>query len=240
MNRCYTARFRPKRDRADCTHQVGDERVPELPERDFMYRADGSHYVVSVGSVGQPRDGDPRASFATWDDQKDVLHFHRVEYDVAAARQDILDAGLPARLAGTHLVYEGRRLVLVSRKSGKDIAILVPPDHPRLPGFLGLFREWLERSFEPLRCVRVEVLNGEPTTGAVLQVDVERGVFDVQGVQEIRHGFEPGNTRIRQRFLKHSPLCIAEARRRPSVLKLTPRTVGLGRGLSEPRIFINR
>lgn len=55
-------------------------------------------FIINPGSVGQPRDGDPRASFATWDDERDLLRFHRVEYDVAAARQDILDAGLPEQL----------------------------------------------------------------------------------------------------------------------------------------------
>lgn len=55
-------------------------------------------YIINPGSVGQPRDGDVRASFATWDDQAEVLRFHRVEYDVAGAREDILAAGLPERL----------------------------------------------------------------------------------------------------------------------------------------------
>ncbi|HEY0307173.1 MAG TPA: metallophosphoesterase family protein [Acidobacteriaceae bacterium] len=66
-------------------------------------RMDGSmRYLINPGSVGQPRDYDWRAAFAVYDDPggitADVI-FHRVPYDVAAAQQAILDAGLPERLA---------------------------------------------------------------------------------------------------------------------------------------------
>jgi diadenosine tetraphosphatase ApaH/serine/threonine PP2A family protein phosphatase len=54
----------------------------------------GARYFVSVGSVGQPRDGDPRACFAVYDTETRELEFHRVEYDVAAAARRILDADL--------------------------------------------------------------------------------------------------------------------------------------------------
>jgi len=78
-----------------------------------------------------------------------------------------LRASLPGRLPTTHLVYEGRGLVLVSRKGGKEVDVLVPPDSPRLPEFLGVFRAMVEREFEPLRCVRVETLNGEPAPQSI-------------------------------------------------------------------------
>jgi diadenosine tetraphosphatase ApaH/serine/threonine PP2A family protein phosphatase len=51
-------------------------------------------YLVSVGSVGQPRDDDNRASFATYDTERRVVEFHRVPYDIAAAAQKIFDAPL--------------------------------------------------------------------------------------------------------------------------------------------------
>jgi len=54
--------------------------------------------LVNPGSVGQPRDGDPRAAFAVWDPAERTLAFQRVDYDVEAARQAILDAGLPEYL----------------------------------------------------------------------------------------------------------------------------------------------
>jgi len=51
--------------------------------------------MANPGSVGQPRDGDARASFLVWDLAREHVTFERVEYDVARARQDILDVGLP-------------------------------------------------------------------------------------------------------------------------------------------------
>ena len=55
--------------------------------------------LVNVGSVGQPRDGDWRASYCVWDKDAGTLEIKRVEYDVAKARKKILDAGLPEILA---------------------------------------------------------------------------------------------------------------------------------------------
>jgi diadenosine tetraphosphatase ApaH/serine/threonine PP2A family protein phosphatase len=56
-------------------------------------------YIVNVGSVGQPRDGDPRASFAVYDEGANRVEMYRVEYDIPAAQQHIRDAGLPDVLA---------------------------------------------------------------------------------------------------------------------------------------------
>ncbi|MBT3604040.1 MAG: metallophosphoesterase family protein [Candidatus Latescibacteria bacterium] len=56
-------------------------------------------YLINVGSVGQPRDGDPRASFAIWDQGSGNLHLHRVSYDVLAAQKKIREARLPEFLA---------------------------------------------------------------------------------------------------------------------------------------------
>lgn len=66
----------------------------------------GTVYMINPGSIGQPRDGDPRAGFATYDSESAVVTFHRVPYDIAAAQKDIRDAGLPARLADR--LAEGR------------------------------------------------------------------------------------------------------------------------------------
>ena len=59
---------------------------------------DGRRIVLNPGSVGQPRDGDPRAAFALLDTSSETVTPHRVEYDVEAARQAIIDADLPAEL----------------------------------------------------------------------------------------------------------------------------------------------
>jgi diadenosine tetraphosphatase ApaH/serine/threonine PP2A family protein phosphatase len=63
-------------------------------------------YVINVGSVGQPRDGDPRASYAVYDDAEGVVEIKRVIYDIEAAQAKIIRAGLPAWLAAR--LIEGR------------------------------------------------------------------------------------------------------------------------------------
>ncbi|MEA1996494.1 MAG: metallophosphoesterase family protein [Gemmatimonadota bacterium] len=59
-----------------------------------------ARYIVNVGSVGQPRDSDPRASFAVFDIDNNKITFHRQPYDIAGAKERILDNGLPGVLAG--------------------------------------------------------------------------------------------------------------------------------------------
>jgi predicted phosphodiesterase len=59
----------------------------------------GRRYIVNVGSVGQPRDHDPRASLCVCDLAIGDLRVERVEYDIEAAQTRILDAGLPPVLA---------------------------------------------------------------------------------------------------------------------------------------------
>lgn len=56
-------------------------------------------YIINPGSVGQPRDGDPRSSYMIYDtDQSTVTHF-RISYDIAATQAKIVEAGLPQDLA---------------------------------------------------------------------------------------------------------------------------------------------
>ncbi|MCF8049837.1 MAG: metallophosphoesterase family protein [Desulfobacterales bacterium] len=52
-------------------------------------------YIVNVGSVGQPRDGDNRAKYALWDTENHSLEIRFVEYDIASVVRKILKAGLP-------------------------------------------------------------------------------------------------------------------------------------------------
>ena len=61
--------------------------------------APGARYLVNPGSVGQPRDFDWRAAFALYDSEAREVVYHRVPYDVEAAGQRVLRAGLPERLA---------------------------------------------------------------------------------------------------------------------------------------------
>jgi diadenosine tetraphosphatase ApaH/serine/threonine PP2A family protein phosphatase len=59
----------------------------------------GLKYFINVGSVGQPRDGDPRACYAIFDSDARTVTLRRVEYDVVGAQQAVLAVGLPAYLA---------------------------------------------------------------------------------------------------------------------------------------------
>ena len=61
--------------------------------------AAGIRYLVNPGSVGQPRDGDPRAAYALYDADRPALVLHRVPYPVEAAQRRIRTAGLPPALA---------------------------------------------------------------------------------------------------------------------------------------------
>jgi len=56
-------------------------------------------WLLNPGSVGQPRDGDPRAAWLELDTEDWTARFHRTEYDVTTAAETILVAGLPSQLA---------------------------------------------------------------------------------------------------------------------------------------------
>jgi diadenosine tetraphosphatase ApaH/serine/threonine PP2A family protein phosphatase len=62
-------------------------------------------YLVNPGSVGQPRDGDPRAAYALYSPEEHVVEFHRVAYDIDRAAAKIRAAGLPEFLAAR--LHEG-------------------------------------------------------------------------------------------------------------------------------------
>ncbi len=56
-------------------------------------------YFVNVGSVGQPRDGDPRAAYVVYDEGARTIRLRRVAYPLERTQQKILKAGLPPKLA---------------------------------------------------------------------------------------------------------------------------------------------
>lgn len=60
---------------------------------------ENEHYIINVGSVGQPRDGDPRAAFVVYDATAQRVEIKRVSYDVDKAQAKIREAGLPRMLA---------------------------------------------------------------------------------------------------------------------------------------------
>ena len=69
---------------------VTNTAVPLSPQRQWL---------AVAGAVGQPRDGNPAASFLTYDTAARDLTFHRATYDYEATAQRVRDAGLPDRLA---------------------------------------------------------------------------------------------------------------------------------------------
>ena len=56
-------------------------------------------YIINVGSVGQPRDGNPMASFCIYDTGLQTIELRRVPYNIQEAQRKILEAGLPQNLA---------------------------------------------------------------------------------------------------------------------------------------------
>jgi diadenosine tetraphosphatase ApaH/serine/threonine PP2A family protein phosphatase len=71
---------------------VPDGDVEVVLERDV-------NYLINVGSVGQPRDGDPRAAFGIYNTDGASLTLRRVAYPVQEAQRRIVNAGLPSSLA---------------------------------------------------------------------------------------------------------------------------------------------
>jgi len=59
----------------------------------------GRKYFVNVGSIGQPRDGDPKAKYVIYDMDEGSIELRKLDYDIAGAQKKILAAGLPPRLA---------------------------------------------------------------------------------------------------------------------------------------------
>ena len=58
-----------------------------------------SKYIINVGSVGQPRDGNPMAAYCIYDTDTRVVEVKRATYDIQAAQNKIIKAGLPRSLA---------------------------------------------------------------------------------------------------------------------------------------------
>jgi predicted phosphodiesterase len=60
----------------------------------------GRKYFVNPGSVGQPRDGNPKAAYAIYDLDEQTIELRRVDYDIGETQRKIRDAGLPPRRGG--------------------------------------------------------------------------------------------------------------------------------------------
>ena len=83
----------------------------------------------------------------------------------------------PRREVGTHLVYRGTELVLVSQRSGKALTIAADPDDPLMTQYLAPLRHLLTRAFQPVSRLTVETINDEDA-GKSPFVDALRTAFD--------------------------------------------------------------
>jgi diadenosine tetraphosphatase ApaH/serine/threonine PP2A family protein phosphatase len=77
--------------------QNGSQWTEKLTVGDVQLE-NGHRYVANVGSVGQPRDGDPRAGYAVYDSTAETLRFRRVGYDIQHSQARMQVAGLPTFL----------------------------------------------------------------------------------------------------------------------------------------------
>lgn len=91
-------------------HDSDIEVLPLRPRNSESFSAlhlePGYKYLLNPGSIGQPRDGDPRAAFAIADLERNVVEFWRVPYDIPAVQSRMYDASLPEPLI--HRLMLGR------------------------------------------------------------------------------------------------------------------------------------
>jgi predicted phosphodiesterase len=79
-------------------HAKEDDLTIEVPKAGENYKL-SERAILNPGSVGQPRDRDPRSAYAIFHPEKKGWEAHRVEYDIPKVQSQILEAGLPPRHA---------------------------------------------------------------------------------------------------------------------------------------------
>ena len=98
---------------------------------------------------------------------------------------------LPARRASSHLVFQGSRVVVISRRSGAELEIRVTADHPKLNDYLDFMAVMLTRQFSPRRAITVESINGEPAVASPYRPVLE---------SRFAATHEPAGLKLRRRF----------------------------------------
>lgn len=76
------------------------------PEDGRLNLAVGRRYIINCGSIGQPRDGNPKSAYVIYDTDQELVEFIRIDYDIDGAARRIVDKGLPKYLA--QRLYKGR------------------------------------------------------------------------------------------------------------------------------------
>ena len=105
--------------------------------------------------------------------------------------RDEMEPALPERRTGNHVVFEGERVVVVSRRRGKSLEIRSGVDHPRLGEYLGFLKTALTRDFAPRKLVEVEEINGVPAPESPYRERL-RELFSAS--------VEPGSVTLRRRY----------------------------------------
>jgi predicted phosphodiesterase len=83
-----------------CFFARNGERIKgSLAEGGTVLEIAEGEWLLNPGSVGQPRDGDPRAAYMVLDTDRWTVSFHRIPYPIELAANAIIDAGLPRSLA---------------------------------------------------------------------------------------------------------------------------------------------
>lgn len=91
--------FHTESDRCEDRLEAGDVEATILHEDEAYRLRPAGRHILNPGSVGQPRDGDPRASYAMLDLKEGTFELRRVTYDIAEAQRRTRKAGLPELLA---------------------------------------------------------------------------------------------------------------------------------------------
>jgi diadenosine tetraphosphatase ApaH/serine/threonine PP2A family protein phosphatase len=91
------------------THVAGmfiqeENNALEYREDNFVGIKARNKYIINVGSVGQPRDGNPKAAYCIYDTDKKEVWIKRIGYDIEKTRENIIAAGLPHFLGDRLLV----------------------------------------------------------------------------------------------------------------------------------------
>ncbi len=79
--------------------ETPDGGINESIPRGRVPLKEGHRYLINVGSLGQPRDGDPRPTCVLYDQELQEVEFHRFEYDISRTQKKIRQKGLPRYLA---------------------------------------------------------------------------------------------------------------------------------------------
>lgn len=97
----YMARMKERICFVGHTHELrmiefnGKKCMPSLLKKGVFSLREESRYIINIGSVGQPRDGDNRAKYVIWNTDRDEIEVRYVSYDIQKVVDKILSAGLP-------------------------------------------------------------------------------------------------------------------------------------------------